>query len=136
MTTTTLSFTLDNTLRIALDDSSDTKGRIDVFYGGEWGAVCDDNFRMNEAKTACVQLGYDTANGFTHYIASGPSKYLLDEVQCNPSHARIQDCDHNPWGDHDCSSPSNQKVSVSCVGGCKYSIGRSYLKNIYQKSQC
>ncbi|XP_028396320.1 uncharacterized protein LOC114520285 [Dendronephthya gigantea] len=83
---------------------------------------------MNEAETACVQLGYERAVGLTGHIASGPTNYHLDEVKCNPSHARIQDCDHDPWGDHDCGNPPNQKTSVSCSGGYREVIAKTHEK--------
>ena len=108
----------DNRLRIAFNDNSATQGRLEIFHGSAWGAVCDDGFDMNEAQTACLQLGYDVADNFVDAVHSGPLTYLLDEVRCYPNHARLQDCVHNRWGVHDCSY--NEGIEVICSGGSKY----------------
>ncbi len=43
-------------IRLA-DGTSANQGRLEVFYAGAWGTVCDDNFGDTEAAVACRQLG-------------------------------------------------------------------------------
>ena len=35
-----------------------SRGRLEIFYNGVWGTVCDDLFGANEAESACRQLGF------------------------------------------------------------------------------
>lgn len=35
------------------------RGRLEIYYGGNWATICyDDGFGIREATTACQQLGY------------------------------------------------------------------------------
>ena len=40
--------------------SSNTAGRLEVYYSGQWRTVCNYRFDANDARAACRQLGYST----------------------------------------------------------------------------
>ena len=59
-------------LRLVARDGSTspslTAGRLEVFYSGQWGTVCDDEFGVSEARIACNQLGF---TGYLYYTSVG-----------------------------------------------------------------
>lgn len=41
-----------------VDGYSFSDGRLEIYYNGTWGTVCDDHFNVVAATVACQQLGY------------------------------------------------------------------------------
>uniref|UniRef100_A0A8K9X8Y9 Lysyl oxidase homolog n=1 Tax=Oncorhynchus mykiss TaxID=8022 RepID=A0A8K9X8Y9_ONCMY len=88
------------------------EGRIEIFYKGEWGTICDDDFSLSNANVLCRQLGFVSATGWTHSAkyGKGLGKIWLDNVQCNGGEKSIELCKSRGWGNSDCTHDEDAGV--------------------------
>ena len=90
-------------------------GRVEVYYNGTWGTVCDDYWNVNDASVVCRQLGFSAgALSAPHGAAYGPGldPIWLDDVNCVGTEASLLDCPHREWGQHNCGH--REDASVVC----------------------
>ncbi|XP_077207064.1 scavenger receptor cysteine-rich domain-containing protein DMBT1-like [Paroedura picta] len=89
-------------------------GRVEVFYEGVWGTICDDQFGMNESQVVCKQLdcGNTTRVLGWSYFGNGSGPIMLDQVQCEGNEPAIWNCSHSDWYGSDCGH--NEDISVIC----------------------
>ena len=80
------------------------EGRIEIYYNGVWGTVCDDRWDLRDADVVCRQLGYRTAISAhgSAYFGAGPGAIYLANVACTGNEARLADCSHRGIGQHYC----------------------------------
>lgn len=111
----------DGTIRI--NGSTPTTGRVEIYYNGEWGTICDDAWDIDDAKVVCRQLGFQVAlqayRGATHGQGTGP--IWIDDVACSGSESHLYDCRHRGWGNHDCTH--SRDVSVKCASNVRLANG-------------
>lgn len=75
-------------IRLAGFPRKHNEGRIELFYKGEWGTICDDDFSIANANVLCRQLGFVAATGWTH-----SAKYGKGQGKNPLSHIRGFSCD-------------------------------------------
>ena len=90
------------------------EGRVEIFYNGSWGTVCDDAWDIKDARVVCRQLGFlDTVSAPRNArFGSGSGEILLDNVGCSGSESLIENCPHSGWRKHDCGH--HEDASVIC----------------------
>ena len=96
--------------------SKNGTGRVEVYYNGTWGTICEYDWDINDAKVACRELG------FQHTIShrrSGSVPYSwgptwLYDVDCAGNEQRLSDCRHAGWGNSSYYCPSFLEAAVDC----------------------
>ena len=88
------------------------EGRVDVYYNGQWGSICDDGWGIQEAQVICRQLGFGLAFAATNeaYFGSGSGEIFLDDVGCSGDEEELGDCSHTGWGVNDCTHSEDAGV--------------------------
>ena len=84
--------------------STPNEGRVEVYYNGTWGTVCDGSWGWTDASVVCRMLGYPEAVSAPSraHFGQGTGRIWLDEVDCSGSETSLFDCSHNGWGRNDC----------------------------------
>ena len=92
-------------------------GRVEVFYNGTWGTVCDNSWHKRDADVVCRQLGFAEGSRFRCHAAcfgEGEGKIWMDELACPRGGDKVMLCDFKEWGEHDCTHAND--VGVCCKG--------------------
>ncbi|XP_060098648.1 deleted in malignant brain tumors 1 protein [Heteronotia binoei] len=90
------------------------EGRVEVYYNGTWGTVCDDGWTLKNAQVVCRHLrcGWPKSALGGARFGQGTGIILLDEVMCKGDEMFLSQCPHASWGTHNCGH--HEDVSVKC----------------------
>lgn len=70
-------------LRLAGQKRKHSEGRVEVYYNGQWGTVCDDDFSIHAAHVVCRELGYVEAKAWTASSSYGKGEGKGIGVECS-----------------------------------------------------
>ncbi|XP_036920181.1 galectin-3-binding protein isoform X2 [Sturnira hondurensis] len=88
----------DGDMRLA-DGKATNQGRVEIFYQGQWGTVCDNLWDLLDASVVCRALGFKNATDALGQAAFGPGTgpVMLDEVQCTGTEPSLANCSSLGW---------------------------------------
>ncbi|XP_060690867.1 lysyl oxidase homolog 3A-like isoform X3 [Hemiscyllium ocellatum] len=88
------------------------EGRVEVSYEGEWGTICDDDFKLDNAVVLCRMMGFTTAVGWTHSAkyGKGTGRVWLDNLDCRGTEKDVSECKSLGWGQTDCTHEEDAGV--------------------------
>ncbi|KAM9770613.1 neurotrypsin isoform 1-T1 [Menidia menidia] len=110
----------DGTIRL-IGGAAGHEGRVEIFYRGQWGTVCDDGWTDSNTQVVCRQLGY---RGGATVLSDGPDNspvprfgmgsgpILVDDVSCTGKEPSLLLCNRREWLRHDCTH--SEDVNVVC----------------------
>ena len=112
--------------------SASGTGRVEIFYNGRWGTVCDDSWDLDDARVVCRQLGFKSAISALQGsdVPDGSGTIWLDEVSCGGYEASLFSCSHDGWGDEDCDHSEDAGVKCTPTGEQLYYFNISYERNM------
>lgn len=105
-----------------VNGSSKCSGRVEVFYHGQWGRVCDDQWDTKDADVVCRQLncGHALAAPVGARFGGGKGHFLLADVDCTGEESFLGQCPHAGWSLHNCTA--REGASVICSGNGPLSL--------------
>ncbi|XP_048734598.2 deleted in malignant brain tumors 1 protein-like [Ostrea edulis] len=97
------------------DGKTAGRGRLEVFYNGQWGSFCLDNWSQNNTDVVCKMMHF-RSGGFSSYNApQGTAPVLVSSLGCFGNESDIGYCTAN-FQKENCQQTS---VGVDCTGGLK-----------------
>jgi hypothetical protein len=109
--------------------SKANEGRVEIYYDGQFGTVCNDTFGVKEAMAVCKSLGYYAGNVWLNppedlRLAQGVDRpVLLSGVRCEED-SELRDCCYNAVGFEDGCTHS-QDVFVRCYDRPEYCYSKT-----------
>ncbi|XP_060607116.1 deleted in malignant brain tumors 1 protein-like [Ruditapes philippinarum] len=95
-------------------------GRLEVYYKGEWGSVCESYFDQDDADVVCGMIRNTTIgliNATIHgnnYYGQSQGPVIITDLQCNGTEDEIFFCKSDKWKSGHYCNYYYQNVGVDC----------------------
>ena len=110
------------------------EGRVEVYFAGEWGTVCDLGWDINDAKVVCNMLGYPVAiHAISAYFGEGSGPIWLPYLVCSGTESNIASCYRSGYGwgqNHYCTGGHSQDAGVVCSSIYIYKMNMLLLHSL------
>ncbi len=94
-----------------VDGDSAGSGRVEVYHGGRFGSICDDNFDVNAAVVVCRQLGMKGGTPKWHsYYGQSRGPVWMGQFHCSGTESKLVACRGNDWKEHGCKHSNDAGV--------------------------
>ncbi len=101
------------------DGEGEGNGRVEIYFDGAWGTVCDDGWDVSDADVVCRQLGYVGAAEAIESFGGGEDPIWLDDVECVGDEDGLASCPASPRGQHNCGHGEDAGVRCLDEGECR-----------------
>ena len=107
---------------LTTEDGRPCEGRLEIYYDGAWGTICDDYWTTREADVACRALGFiasveDSGRYIAAYFGAGAEdqEIVLDDLNCNGDESGLLECPskHPQPRIHNCRH--SEDVGLRCL---------------------
>ena len=97
-----------------VDGGSYNEGRVEVYYNGRWGTVCNDRWNDRYANLVCAQLGFGQSGKLADF-GPGTGIVILERVLCSANDTILASCGHYGVGITVLCNHNND-IGVKCYG--------------------
>eukprot|EP00063_Salmo_salar_P016165 XP_013991000.1 PREDICTED: deleted in malignant brain tumors 1 protein-like [Salmo salar] len=99
-----------------VDGPNNCSGRVEVYYAGQWGTVCDDDWDLLDAKVVCRALDCGVALEALDqaHFGQGRGEIWLDDVECSGNEEALLGCSSDGLGSHNCRH--SEDAAAICEG--------------------
>ncbi|XP_072895206.1 CD5 antigen-like [Hemitrygon akajei] len=98
-----------------MNGGSRCAGRVEVYYNGSWGTICDDAWDLTDAHVACKEMncGFAVNATVSSWFGQGAGPIWMDNLNCSTNTSALWKCPSRPWGDNNCIHKEDAGVICS-----------------------